>query len=132
MATVLIVDDDLEILQLLKLTLETAGYDAPTAKSGEEFEAKVMRHHPDLIVLDIMLGDEYGPDIYDKLLAKGLSSKVPVIFLSALAEDRPLEEPRPGHKYALLGKPFDISKLVREIQVLLGEGPKPAPKKPAH
>ncbi len=119
MATILIVDDDPEILQLLKLTLETSGYHVLTAKTGDDFQTQALRNHPDLIVLDIMLGEEYGPDLYDKLLVSGLSANVPVIFLSALAEDRPLEEPRPGHKYALLGKPFEISQLLQEIQVLL-------------
>lgn len=120
MGTVLIVDDDSEILQLLKMTLETAGYDVLTARNGREFESQVKKQRPDLIVLDIMLGEEYGPDLYDKLLGRGLDPDVPVIFLSALAEDRPLEEPRPGHKYALLGKPFDISQLIHEIEVLTG------------
>ena len=118
MAMVLVVDDDPEILQLLRLTLGAAGFDIVTAQTGNEFETKVMRKQPDVIVLDIMLGEENGPTVYDRLLTRGLDPKIPVIFLSALAEDRPLEEPREGHKYALVGKPFDPAKLIREIELL--------------
>ena len=127
MGTVLVVDDDPEILQLLQMTLKTAGYDVLTARTGSEFKTQALKSRPDLIVLDIMLGDEYGPDIYDKLIHQGLDADVPVIFLSALAEDRPLEEPRPGRKYALLGKPFEITQLIHEIQILTGEVRKNSP-----
>lgn len=118
MFPILVVDDDPEILQLLKMTLEQAGHEVITAQTGAEFLAQAMVQQPELIVLDIMLGEDFGPDLYDKLLAQGFDKRIPVIFLSALAEDRPMEEPRPGHRYALLGKPFDTAQLLREIETL--------------
>lgn len=116
---VLVVDDDPEILQLLELTLLSSGYDAMLARDADEFRTKVWIMKPDLIILDIMLGEDNGPEIYDKLLGQGFDPDVPIIFLSALASDRPAVAPQEGRRYALIGKPFDPDKLVEEISTLI-------------
>lgn len=116
---VLVVDDDPEILELLELTLSTFGFEPELAKNAEEFLSKAWTVKPDIIILDIMLGEANGPEIYDKLLASGFDPKVPIIFLSALASDRPSVAPQQGRRYSLLGKPFDPDKLVEEISHLV-------------
>jgi len=116
---VLVVDDDPEILELLALTLTSSGYEAALARNAEEFRQKAWLLTPDLIILDIMLGEDNGPEIYDKLLAQGFNPDIPIIFLSALASDRPDVAPQQGRRYALIGKPFDPDKLVEEISGLI-------------
>lgn len=120
MATkVLVVDDDPEILELLEITLTSFGFEADLAQNADEFRRKAWVSHPDIIILDIMLGEDNGPEIYDKLLALGLNPEIPIIFLSALASDRPMVTPQEGRRYSLLGKPFDPEKLVAEISHLV-------------
>ena len=117
---ILLVDDDRTILRLLEFELMSEGFNVVTARNGEEFRSKALSGKPSLIVLDIMLGTENGALIYNELLLNGLDRQIPVIFLTALAEDRPSSPASPGHTYALYSKPFDSERLVREIHALVG------------
>ena len=116
---VLIVDDDWAILELLKFTLERAGYEVDVAQNGQEFREKAVASRWDLIILDLMLGDEDGARIHDELVKKGYDESVPVVYLSALAQDISPTPPRPGRHFALLAKPFDPDKLVQEIAAIV-------------
>jgi DNA-binding response OmpR family regulator len=115
---VLIVDDDTELLEILKEQLSLRGFEVAVAQNGEEFQAQVLQEKPHVIILDIMLGDENGVHIYEHLVDKGFDAKVPVIFLSGLASDRPSSPGGPGRTFALLGKPIRIDTLVAEIERL--------------
>ena len=119
-AKILVVDDDLPILELLKCDFTAEGFEVRTARNEEEFRRQALSEKPDLIVLDIMLGDKNGPLVYDELLAQGLDRSIPVIFLSALAENGTPNSGAPGRKYLLCGKPFDSDELIREIRNLVG------------
>lgn len=59
--------------------------------------------------------DKDGTEVYSGLLAEGLDSAIPVIFISALAQDLPPTPPRAKRKYALIGKPFDPEELVHQL-----------------
>jgi two-component system alkaline phosphatase synthesis response regulator PhoP len=116
---ILVTDDDKAILKMLEFKLQTSGYEVLTAENGEEFRRKAFEEKPDLIILDIWLGNQNGALIYDDILAKGFDSNVPVIFLTALAQDRPETPAASGRKYVLRGKPFDPDDLVREVGDLI-------------
>ncbi len=116
---ILIVDDEWSMLELLRMTFSAAGLDVVLAKDDVEFYREALMQRPDVIILDLMLGEKNGMDVYEELLTEGFDPKVPVVFLSALASDRPPTPLRAGRTYALLGKPFDPEKLVAEINHLL-------------
>jgi len=116
---ILVVDDEWSMRELMRHTLTLSGFDVMIAGDHEEFRDYALRHGPDVIILDIMLGEKDGVQVYEKLLLEGLDREIPVIFLSALAQDRPPSPPRPGRHYALIGKPFDPEELVRELQSLV-------------
>jgi DNA-binding response OmpR family regulator len=119
MKKILIADDDATILKLLEFTFKDCGFHVITVENERQFLDAAKAHRPDIIILDIMLGDKDGTQSYHKLLAEGFDRRVPVVFLSALAQDRPLTPPKPGRTYALLGKPFDPDALVKEVQELV-------------
>ena len=121
MSTILIVDDDADIVEVLGRALTYAGFNVLTAADGKEFEAQIRKQKPDAIILDIMLGDEFGPQSYEKLLADGFDRNVPVVFLSSLAQDCELTHMQKGHTYALLSKPVDSQQLVEELRALIPE-----------
>ena len=117
---ILIVDDDREIFEVLAVLLEDEGYGALWAQNPEEFREKAFFHRPHLIILDIMLGEANGPEVYKKLLAQGLSQKIPVIFVSGLIPgDGPAPPLQPGRQYAMHSKPFVFEHLLRDIRTLI-------------
>ena len=116
---VLVVDDDWAILELIRCIFKSAGFEIGLARNDQEFREMAWKFKPDVIILDLMLGDKDGMQVYEHLLNDGFDAKIPVVFLSALAGGRPASPPKPGRTYALMGKPFDPEKLVREITNLV-------------
>lgn len=112
---ILIVDDEQDICELLRIQFQELGFRVETAYSAEEFEKKVFFEKPSVIILDIVLGDKNGPDVYDRLLHRGLDQKIPVVFMSALAVDRTVEHASAGRQYSLYAKPFDLKEFVGEV-----------------
>jgi two-component system, OmpR family, alkaline phosphatase synthesis response regulator PhoP len=116
---ILVTDDDKAILKLLEYKLQTSGFDVITAQNDEEFRQKALTEKPDLLILDIWLGNQNGALLYDEVLARGFDPQIPVIFLTALAQDRPQTPASSGRKYILRGKPFDPDALIKEINELI-------------
>jgi CheY-like chemotaxis protein len=79
---ILVVDDEVDTLGLIKLTLQTAGYEVQTAPGGQE-ALRLIREHPfDVIILDIMMPDISGFDVMRQLNTDP-TPPPPVIFLTA-------------------------------------------------
>lgn len=112
---ILVVDDERSMQELLKNTLSLSGFDVSIAGNDVEFRNQAFSQRPDVIILDLMLGDKDGTEVYSSLLAEGLDSAIPVVFISALAQDLPPTPPRADRKYALIGKPFDPEELVHQL-----------------
>ena len=113
---ILVVDDEWSMQELLRQTLSLAGFEVLIAANHLEFKEQAFLHSPDVMIVDIMLGEKDGAQIYHQLLAEGLSPDIPVVFLSALASGITPTPPQPGRKFALIGKPFDPNQLVRELE----------------
>ncbi len=117
----LIVDDDVEILALLKQFFVQHGYEVDLAAEGQAMWAAIARQRPDAIILDLMLPGEGGLDLCQKLRAQ---LGVPVIMLTAMAElsDRIIGLELGADDY--LTKPFDPRELLarlRAVQRRVGE-----------
>ncbi len=84
---ILVVDDEAEIVRLVKGYLEQAGHTVLTAYNGETAIQTLRREQPDLLVLDLMLPDRDGWDVTRALRADPLFEKLPIIMLTARAED---------------------------------------------
>ncbi|MBI4549754.1 MAG: response regulator [Candidatus Omnitrophica bacterium] len=116
---ILIVDDDCEFLDLMKECLTSRGFEVALAPDSEAFRESAFSRRPDLIILDIMLGESNGVHAYENLILDGFDAKVPVIFLSGLAKDRPPSPASEGRRYALHSKPIQVDYLVGEINRLI-------------
>lgn len=81
--TILIVDDEKDIVDLLAYNLQAEGYAVSTAFDGEEAVKKAESEKPDLILLDIMLPKKDGRQVLRELREKPSTSSIPVIFLTA-------------------------------------------------
>ena len=117
---VLICDDDPAILRVLQVNLEVEGYETLLAHHGEEALEIANREKPDLIILDIMMPRLDGYQTCERLKGADDTKDIPVVFLSAKAQQSDIEE---GKKYGVadyLTKPFDPDTLVETIERLIG------------
>src|SRR5207247_6341033 len=109
--TVLLVDDDPVILRLLEVNFRLEGFDTMTASRGPEALALAARQ-PDAIVLDLMLPEMDGHEVYRRLHEDPLVSAIRVVFLTARALDTtPMA---PGVRY--ITKPFDAQALIETVR----------------
>jgi two-component system OmpR family response regulator len=115
--SVLVVDDEPNIRDLLAQTLRLTGFDVRVAGDGRTALATVSAASPDLLVLDITLGDLDGISVARQLRADG--HDVPVLFLTArdAAEDRIAGLAAGGDDYVT--KPFSLEEVVLRIRAIL-------------
>ena len=83
---VLVVDDYVENVELLKELLTASGYDVTTAYDGDEAVNKVKQQIPDLILLDIMMPKMDGYQVCEALRANDETKEIPIIFVTAKTE----------------------------------------------
>ena len=117
---VLICDDDAAILRVLQVNLEVEGYDTLLAHHGEEALAIAQAEHPDLIILDIMMPRMDGYETCDALKADEKTKDIPIVFLSAKAQDTDIERGRTHKVEDYLTKPFDPDRLIEVVERLVG------------
>ena len=85
--TILIIEDDEDIRELLVYNLEKNGYEAEAVESGETGLASAIRRKPDLILLDLMLPGMDGLSVCRQLKAGKATHDVPIIIISARGEE---------------------------------------------
>jgi DNA-binding response OmpR family regulator len=118
---ILVVDDELDVRRLVAEALEGSGYDVRTAADGPEALRQASLTLPDLVVLDIMMPGMDGFAVYERLRAKPIDLKSPIIFLTARREidDKLLGFEKGAADYVT--KPFHIKELLARVKVHLGE-----------
>lgn len=85
--TILIADDEPDILEIISYNLQSEGYEVLTAKNGNEAISQAKTHKPDLIILDVMMPDKTGFDVCSVLRADPAFRETIIIFLTALKDD---------------------------------------------
>ena len=129
---ILVIDDDLETLRLLKMALERAGFSVLTAANWDEVSQHVESSYRDnraidSIVLDLMMPERSGFDIYRALQTR-LVSMPPVIMLTAVTGMQQRIDARDLGVTKYLTKPTTPSKLIETIREVLKEAQKSRPK----
>ncbi len=116
---ILVVDDEPDLLELVRVNLERAGYDVTLASTGKEALARLRSEKPDLVVLDLMLPDHPGTEICREIRADAELAEVPVIMLTALSEevDRVVGLELGADDY--ITKPFSPRELVLRVRAVL-------------
>ena len=116
---ILIVDDDKNIVRLLKAYLEQAGLATLTAYDGEEAQRVIRRERPDLIVLDLMLPGRDGWDITRWMRGDQQLASIPILMLTARVEDvdKILGLELGADDY--LTKPFNPREVVARVRAIL-------------
>jgi len=121
---ILIVDDERDIVVILKLALEKEGYDVIEAYDGLEALEKVAQNKPDIILLDIMMPKMDGHSVNLKLKENKETAGIPVIVITGRGQLKELIQSRQEISIvAYLEKPFTVSMLLVKIREALGEKP---------
>ncbi len=118
---ILHIDDEVEILQLVTEILRHPQVTIMGALDGPEGLKLAAQHQPDLIILDIMLPDMDGHEVYHLLRSSAETAAIPVVMLTA--KSRPYEKIRAGTIKGLggyIGKPFDVLELRQKVESELG------------
>ncbi|GAB4529358.1 MAG: hypothetical protein Kow0063_06380 [Anaerolineae bacterium] len=114
--TVLVVDDDLDIAQLVRMQLESNGYRVLTASRGKKALSIIQEDNIDLIVLDRLLPDMDGLDVLDQLKSTPETSGIPVVMLTIVEDDG---EAMARGASAYLIKPVNEQLLLEQIDTVL-------------
>ena len=117
MATVLVVDDEFGIVDVLETLLTDEGYRVLTACNGKQGLVKLSEERPDVILLDFMMPILGGGEMLLAMAAEPAYQRIPVIMMSSLREDVIAERCK-GYA-AFLHKPFRVSAVLSAVARVL-------------
>ncbi|HUZ60001.1 MAG TPA: response regulator [Hanamia sp.] len=118
MSKILVVDDDTDILSVMKILLTMKGFEVEVTSKGENALPKTESFKPDLILLDVLISGHDGRTICKELKSKKETQHIPVIMFSA----------HPGAAATIadygaddfISKPFDVNNLMKKVNTHLG------------
>ena len=120
MATVLVVDDEFGIVDVLETILTDEGYRVLTACNGKQGLVRLSEEKPDLIVLDFMMPILGGGEMLRAMAAEPAYQRIPVVMMSSLGQDVIAERCK-GYA-AFLHKPFRAAAVLSTVARVLGSG----------
>ncbi len=115
----LVVDDDPVIVKLLQVNFEMEGYNVLTANDGVEGLEKARAERPDVVILDIMMPKLDGYQTCTALKSDDSTKGIPVVFLSAKAQQSDIDKGKAAGVADYLTKPFDPNDLIEVVERLL-------------
>jgi DNA-binding response OmpR family regulator len=118
---ILIADDDPEILTMLGIRLSKKGYQVLEAVDGNQTINLARKHHPDLVLLDVMMPGKNGWEVAKELRSDDQFGNLGIVMLTAIGEKvNEMTSPLYGAD-AYVDKPFDFSELEEKIKVVLAQ-----------
>ncbi len=118
-STILIVDDERDILDLIEYNLKKEGFTVVTAEDGEEGIERARQVKPDLVLLDIMMPKMDGLEVIDMMRQDATLKDIPVIFLTARSDEKTEVKGLDRGADDFLTKPISTTKLVSRIKAVL-------------
>jgi len=117
--TILVVDDETDLLDLIEYNLKKEGFAVLKAENGKEGIAVAKEHHPDLILLDIMMPKMDGMETVEEIRKDEQLRKIPVIFLTARSDEKTEVEGLNKGGDDFITKPISTTKLISRIKAVL-------------
>ena len=118
--TILAVDDDIDILELIEASLTADGFDVITASDGRGALESAKDYAPDLILLDLMMPGMDGFEVIEKLKLDATTRSIPVIMLTAKAQTHEKIQGLRSGADDYITKPFQLDELTARIEAVLG------------
>ena len=117
MKTILVVDDEPDVRETVKIILERRGYKVITAIDGDDCLKKLKQGHPDLILLDIMMPGTPVTDVVKKIK----DIKIAYMSVVRISEARKDGLCKQDNVIDFIQKPFDVGDLIGRVELILGE-----------
>ena len=124
-ATVLVADDDADILRFMEINFRLEGFEVVTARDGPDVLAKAIAVRPDLVLLDVLMPGLDGYAVRAQIRADATLAVVPVIMVTANYVSADLAAARRAGADDFLVKPFDPVVLLDKAKALLGRATVP-------
>ena len=120
-AKILVIEDEPYIRQILKVQLESAGYGVATAENGQQGLNAIKADRPDLVLLDLMMPDMDGWEVYQQIKADEILREIPVVVVTAKAQS--IDKVLGLHIAKVddyITKPFGPQELLESVEKLIG------------
>jgi two-component system phosphate regulon response regulator PhoB len=117
--TVLIVDDEAAIRDMLCIALEAAGFNVLDAENAQQAHATIIDRQPDLVLLDWMMPGTTGLELLRRLKRDDLTARIPVIMLTAKAEEDSKISGLDAGADDFVPKPFSPRELISRVKAVL-------------
>ncbi|MFN4179213.1 MAG: response regulator [Armatimonadota bacterium] len=118
---ILVVDDEVAIVRVLRDRLETEGFEVLTAYDGLQGVEIAQKEQPDLIIMDITMPNMDGITAAKLLREKPETAHIPIVMLTARGQETDEQAGYQAGAIRYFTKPFSTRQLVREIRNILGE-----------
>jgi len=116
---ILVADDDPDILSIVSMSLEAQGYTVHKAVNGREAVDLAREHHPDLLLLDMMMPELSGYEAVGELKGDPATSDIPIVGLSAKAMASDMERASDAGIDGYITKPFRIAQVITAVEEYL-------------
>jgi len=114
--SVLLVDDDERMREVVRIELEREGYDVQEASSAEEGLAAIETRRPELVLLDVMMPHVDGWEMLRQIQDQYGAGAIPVVMFSGKADEQAQLQATSSGAQAFVGKPFDLQQLIDQTK----------------
>jgi len=116
---ILLVEDEADLIEVLKMRLESSGYEFISAMDGSQGIKKALEEKPDLILLDVIMPNMDGFEVCKRLKADSQTKNIPIILLTAAGLKDIEDKARACGADLSARKPYDSADLLVKIKALL-------------
>jgi two-component system response regulator VicR len=120
---IICIEDEMEMIDLIRIILGRRGFEVTGANGGREGLRMVREKHPDLVLLDLMMPDMDGWEVYQQMKADETTRNIPVIVVTAKAQN--IDKVLGLHIAKVddyIAKPFSPQELLSSVEKILGTG----------
>jgi CheY-like chemotaxis protein len=118
---ILAVDDESDVLLIIKTALMSEGFEVVTASNGPDALALASDHIPDLIILDVMMPEMNGFEVLQHLREGPSTRSVPVIMLTGISDKNKIREALDSGIEYYVVKPFEFHDLMSKVKIVLAD-----------
>ena len=113
---ILLADDEPDILEISRIALETVGgFEVSVCSSGKTLLERLPEFRPDLVIVDVLMPDMTGPEVFEEIRRRPEYDEVPVIYLTGVIQEEELADLRETGVADIILKPFDPMTLADRI-----------------